>query len=496
MTGNSNQVSGTLPPEAIERQPNWRTMSTEERTSWFVSEMLSALTAEQDYEAAMKGVLEMMSMVIHTDRMSIFNCDGDNTTIAFEQCGEGVQSLLGVSFPITRAIMNHWFRIIGDKPVILVTEMARVEAYSKPLYDWFVENGINDFMAAPFYNNGMIVGFLGAYNARLDESVNLEKLFAAVSSFIGARIENHQLIRKLEWAGEHDALTGLYNRRGSQAAIEALHAEHPHDPWTLALFDLDDFKRINDLHGHDAGDRALKGLADALTAAFPAGSVICRNGGDEFFVAFSGDITQQADSLIERFAHTPLEYECSGERYPMTVSIGYANYPEHCKSLDELQSKADDALYTVKLSGKAGFAKYSAEDSTHYRARLGFSAHDIVENVPLSMLVVKADEEGSILYASTRFAHMLECDNTYDLMRLSGGTLAGIVDPGDRARVHASFVEHVNTCSADTSWAVDSRVVTKTGAIKPVHAVTLFVDIEGIGKVAYSNVEFIEECAR
>lgn len=492
MAGNQDQLHDQLVFDIDERQPHWRTMSTDERTSWFISEMLSALTVEQDYDAAMQGVLDMLSVVIHTDRMSIFYCGGEDTITAFERCSEGVPSLLGASFPVTSALMSTWFKVTGDKPVLLVTDMSRVEAFSEPLYAWFVENDIHDFMAAPFYNNGLVVGFLGAYNARLDESVNLQNLFRAVSSFIGARIQTRQLIDKLEWAGEHDALTGLYNRRGSEAAIRARHAERPDEPWTLALFDLDDFKRINDVHGHDAGDAALVVLTETLLEAFPAEAVISRNGGDEFLVALQGDAARQADGLIERFAGKTLEYEHEGKRHPMTTSIGYSCYPEHCKSLRELHAKADAALYTVKLAGKAGFAKYSPEASSHYRARLSFSARDIVENVPHSMLVVKADEDSAILYASTKFAQILECETMYDLMRLSGGTLAGVVVPDDRARVRASFNEHMKS-GGDAPWVVDTRVVTKAGAVKPVHAITLFVDIPDTGKVAYSNIVVADE---
>lgn len=463
-------------------------MSAEARTSWFISEMLSALTSEQRYEDAMEGMLDMMSAVIHTDRMSVFECSGAETKVTFERRKETIPSLLGVSFELPRQVMQRWFAAIGDKQVALIPDVSVVEPFSKPLYDWFRENGIDDFMAAPFYNNGELVGFLGAYNAHVDESVNLDKLFTTVSAFIGARIENRQLISRLAWAGNHDALTGLLNRRGLEAEIRGYHAQHPSEPCTFVLIDLDDFKQINDVFGHDAGDEALKAATALVKSVFPPEAIAGRNGGDEFLVALLGDTASQAERFVESLASAPVEYEHGGTRRNMTLSIGFAQYPDHCRSLNGLHAKADAALYAVKLAGKAGFAQYTPETEIHYRARLNFSARDIVENIPHSLVVLTADDESAILYASTKFASLLECNNMYELMQLASGSFAGVIAPQDRKRVQADFARHAEKGPGEAGWTTEFNVVTRTGVIKRVRAISLFVEISGLGKVAYSTV--------
>lgn len=466
--------------------PNWHTMSADERTSWVISEMLSALTSERNYEAAMNKMLDMMSMVIHTDRMSVFVCGETETRIPFEKCDEGVQSLRGTAFEVRREEINRWFARIGDKPMALVPDVSIIRKFSEPLYAWFEDNGITDFMAAPFYNDEVIVGFLGAYNVHLDKTVDLDRLFSAVSTFIGARIENRRLIKRLEWAGEHDPLTGLLDRRGSEVAIRKFHAENHDAPLAMLLIDLDDFKRINDVYGHNAGDEALCVVAKAMADVFPESAFLCRNGGDEFLVALAGDDAGNADSLAEAFSSLKLEFEVEGERRPMTCSIGYALYPEHVSNVNKLHSKADAALYAVKMAGKSGFQKYTDDAEAHYRSQLGFSAHDIVENVPYAMLVHKADEECALLFASAQLTRLLGCDSLHELMQFSGGSFKGIVHPDDRDRIHAYYKHIADEGDTDVSGRIGYRMLTQSGEAINVRAIARFVRIEDVGEVFYT----------
>ena len=450
--------------------------------------MLSTLTSEHSYAGAMNGVLEMMSMLIHTDRMSIFECGGDKTTITFERRTEEVPSLLGVEFDLPRWAINKWFGFIGDKPVALVPDTDILVRYSKPLHEWCVENGIKSLMAAPFFNDGEIVGFLGAYNAHVYETVDLNRLFAAVSAFIGARIENRRLIDRMAWASEHDVLTDLYDRRGSEQAIKRYRTEHPDAPYTLILIDLDNFKSINDVLGHTAGDEALKAAADVMREVFPKDAILCRNGGDEFLVALLGEAAQRADELVEQFSNMPLEYECDGERRQMTASVGYAQFPDQTSSVRNLYNMADAALYAVKLAGKAGFSKYTPEAASHYRSHLGFTANTIMEGIPLSLIVHKRDENHGILFASNAFCHLLGCDDVRGLIRLSGGSSADLVHPDDRKRVFKELTQLATAGENAGGLTSTLRLRSQDGAFVNVSATSYYVNIPSAGEAFYSLV--------
>ena len=488
--GTPNEQSKPTMIRVEDQQPHWHQMSPDARTSWFISEMLGTLNDEPRYEAAMNRMLEMMSMVIHTERLCIFECDGDggDVTITFELIEEGARSMLGMKSQLPHQTLVRWFNRIDDNPVALVPDTSTVERFSPPLYEWCRENGVESFMAAPFFSDGAIIGFLGAYNYRLDESVDLNRLFRMVSSFIGARIDNRRLINSLKWAGEHDPLTGLLNRRGAEDIVKGLYTENPGEPCALILIDLDDFKRINDVYGHAAGDDALKAMARAMHDVFGDGTILCRNGGDEFLVVLFGERARDAGELVERFERTRLEYEARGERQQMTVSMGYALYPEQSEKVEDLYEKADTALYTVKLAGKAGFGKYAPEAAAHYRSRLGFTARDIVENVPYRMLVHKADRECPILFASSKFLRLLGCDSMYDLMRLTGGSFEGILHPGDRALVLPAYEQRAHSGEVDDALEADFRVVVKDSEPKRVHAISRLVDIPDVGKAFYTVI--------
>ena len=471
-----------------DRQPDWHQMSPEARTYWFISEMLSTLNGEPDYESAMNRMLEMMSMVIQTERLSIFECDGDNVKVTFELTEGDIRSLLGVTLPLPHQALVRWFDRIGDNPVALVPDTATIESFSPALYSWCRENGVGSFMATPFFSDGALVGFLGAYNYRIDESVDLNRLFKVISSFIGARIDNRRLINSLKWAGEHDPLTGLLNRRGVESILAKQYAENPDEPCVLILIDLDDFKRINDVFGHAAGDEALKSIARAMEQAFPGDALLCRNGGDEFLVALIGDAAHDFENPIERFEHMELGYEYDGKHHRMTASIGYAQYPEQSDTIRDLYAKADAALYTVKLTGKAGCGKFDDEAGAHYRSRLGFTARDIVENVPYRMFVHKADQECPILFASSKFMNLLNCENMYDLLHLSGGSLAGIIHPDDRDRVRQAYERHALSDEADTIRILDFRAIVKDGEPKDVRVISHLVNIKDVGQTFYTVV--------
>ena len=186
-------------------------------------------------------------------------------------------------------------------------------------------------------------------------------MIIAMIIVIGARMANQRLIKKLEYTSDHDSLTGLLNRRGIDAAIAERLADAPDAAYALALIDVDDFKAINDTHGHDAGDAVLRELARSMREFFPAESVLGRNGGDEFLVMLFGDAAVNAGGLLGNFAASPLGCLHEGSRLPVSVSVGYVDYPEQTRTLHEAYTKADDAVYAVKRSGKGGVRRFSPE---------------------------------------------------------------------------------------------------------------------------------------
>ena len=154
-----------------------------------------------------------------------------------------------------------------------------------------------------------------------------------------------------------DNLTGLGNHRAYQAALHDRigEAERTGEPFSLCLLDVDDFKVVNDGYGHAAGDAVLIRLGELLGSADGAESF--RFGGDEFAVIFSRDEIS-AYRQLEELQRQLVQVDASPGG-PVTISAGIATFPSHAQDADELQRRADGALYWSKEHGKNRSCLYS-----------------------------------------------------------------------------------------------------------------------------------------
>jgi diguanylate cyclase (GGDEF)-like protein len=171
--------------------------------------------------------------------------------------------------------------------------------------------------------------------------------------------DNFRLQVTLEALVRRDGLTGITNRRGFDEQFEAewRRAVRADEPLSLALIDVDDFKRYNDHYGHPAGDECLKTVARALSAALPrASDLLARYGGEEFVVLLpmTGDdgarvVAERLRSAIVALAY-PHARATTGAQ--VTVSIGLASIrPGRQQAPHDLLHAADQALYTAKAAG-------------------------------------------------------------------------------------------------------------------------------------------------
>jgi diguanylate cyclase (GGDEF)-like protein len=155
-----------------------------------------------------------------------------------------------------------------------------------------------------------------------------------------------------------DPTTGLANRRELVRALDAALAERT---GVFLVLDLDHFKRVNDLHGHLAGDKVLRLVADAAREAAPANACCARTGGDEFAIllpqAAAGEAEAVAEKIIERLA-TPALIE--GAQIQVTASIGLTDLAG-CDDEEAALRQSDVALYAAKRGGRNGFAWFDKE---------------------------------------------------------------------------------------------------------------------------------------
>ncbi len=173
-------------------------------------------------------------------------------------------------------------------------------------------------------------------------------MLVAAGSLTYRLIASH---RRLAHLSSHDSLSGLFNRRAfrTMSIREIDRVGRYPEPLSVMMLDLDDFKKLNDQHGHQAGDRAISTVGRVFDNHLRRTDLACRYGGEEFAVLLPKTDMDGAGELAEKIRHA---LETSGEReVTFTASIGVAEMRRD-EGLDSLLCRSDQALYQAKASGK------------------------------------------------------------------------------------------------------------------------------------------------
>lgn len=187
----------------------------------------------------------------------------------------------------------------------------------------------------------------------LENSIGEVTHFAAVERDITHQVGREKRLKDL---ASKDPLTGLLNRRGFFGRVKN-HFANKADrrPTTVAVIDIDLFKKINDSFGHDCGDRALIYLASQLRLLLRESDLICRFGGEEFVAVLLNTDLKQGFKKLETFrnkiANTPLNLG-DDQSITITVSIGLKQLDGDSTSIDAALNLADEALYSAKRTGR------------------------------------------------------------------------------------------------------------------------------------------------
>jgi diguanylate cyclase (GGDEF)-like protein len=179
---------------------------------------------------------------------------------------------------------------------------------------------------------------------------------ALLKYMAGGNIEGayHEEIQRLM---RFDALTGVYNKRHFEESLRlaVFTTRTSPRPLSLIVFDLDHFKRINDTHGHTAGDQVLCELAKVVNETLFPDQIFGRIGGEEFAVLWEGSklrtAVEHAEKIRARVAGHHFSFE--GNSFPITVSLGVAERPPgHEEEAERLYERADEKLYQAKAGGR------------------------------------------------------------------------------------------------------------------------------------------------
>lgn len=306
------------------------------------------VSAEPRLEPLLRLVVDRTAALLGTPRVSIRLLDPSRRRlIAACRAGEPLHLNAMAEFRLGEGLLG-W---IAAHARPLRTADAERDPRFLPRPD--IVERLGSFLGVPLLSADGCIGVLSAASPALGRfGARHEDLLTLVAGLCAPQIE----IARLTRLAQLDALTGVLNRRGLDLAFEAALPRDPAPgPLSVAMVDIDHFKRINDERGHAVGDEALRRLAARLSAVVRGGDAVVRLGGEEFLLVLPATDLERARAIADRLrAIVAAEPVPVGDGEPpvrLTISIGVAQLRPG-EGRDALIERADAALYLAKQTGR------------------------------------------------------------------------------------------------------------------------------------------------
>ena len=253
--------------------------------------------------------------------------------------------LIGAAVAVARGSRQAWFFLVGWTPLLLLTAMSSAQSNGAlPSLDWL--------------NDASLAG--GAFEA-------LVLSLGLADRALGLRQTNDQV----QVLADHDALTNVLNRRSWTERASAILEGSPPRGVAMLFLDLDHFKLLNDCLGHNAGDRALVAVSRTLGTELRPSDILGRYGGEEFVALIDDTTEEHALQVATRLCRRVHRMEIPiNDKAVLSISVGVAMRRDG-DDVESLVERADQAMYTAKLSGRNQACLYgglkSGSTSTHPR---------------------------------------------------------------------------------------------------------------------------------
>ncbi len=319
----------------------------------------------QEYELHLlnsSSLYELFTVILeqHRDRFQL-----SNVTLLLIDPEYEFQRLLGsISTPATwqdRLLFTDNEESVSQ--YFSVLRKPRLSHYSAKLHERLFPNAssLQSVAILPLIRQNKLIGSLNLGSRSPERfQANIGTQFLQhLAAVISACIENARLQENIKQLGLLDPLTGVNNRRFfDQRVVEEVSlAQRNQTPLSCLFLDLDHFKRINDNHGHQAGDAVLKKAASIFSDIMRTTDVLARYGGEEFVVLLADTPSNIAFEIAERIRKTIADTAFkinNNDTLNLTVSIGLATLGEHKQitTTQQLVHTADEAVYAAKTSGR------------------------------------------------------------------------------------------------------------------------------------------------
>jgi diguanylate cyclase (GGDEF)-like protein len=326
-----------------------------------LADVFHEVLAEQSLDALLLRIADTLAELIPHDSLTIYEAEeAQRQLVPVLARDEYAEEILRTTISFDEGITGWAAR---NREAALVNQ-----AHLDPRVRFVPGTPIDpeSLISVPLIARAGIKGVLNIYRVGEDGAFSeiefeLAKRFGDAAALA---LDNAEIRARLEHQARTDSLTGLLNHSVFHERL--LHTlqevSQTHSPVAVLMLDIDDFKRINDVHGHGVGDELLRVLADVLRASVRPEDVICRLGGEEFAVIMAGCDAVDAERAAERIRRrlADIDFDAVGG---LTVSTGIALGPEHAMNPRELAACAEVAMMTAKAQGKNCIVLYAEAET-------------------------------------------------------------------------------------------------------------------------------------
>ncbi|HEY0432196.1 MAG TPA: sensor domain-containing diguanylate cyclase [Pyrinomonadaceae bacterium] len=320
-------------------------------------DLVSSLHFIGDQTSAAHTALAGLAPLVKADRWTIYLFTETNESAPNSSILEGIASLNPAAETSTDAA-DEWRRLLlrgENMPVGSESKAARMAGAG--MGSIRKKDRGRHFVAIPLVCGERILGVLEGTRASQSFKKSELELLNALSLPVASALANAVRIAEAERLSQTDDLTKLHNARYlRQFLLNEIRRARRYGSSVAALFlDLDDFKRVNDAHGHLAGSHVLMEMAAVILSSIRDTDAVARYGGDEFVIVLPDTDIELAGTVAQRIREKIAHHLFTAGRnlqLTLTASFGVAAFPEHASSPQQLIAAADTAMYEAKAANK------------------------------------------------------------------------------------------------------------------------------------------------
>lgn len=355
-----NQVNEKLGIQKIELQEANKKINRSHDEMSVQNEISSTIAASIEKEDMLQRVANIMQIRLDMDMVAVI-MEEDNSLLVPGEKPQGrfvaYSTVLGESYE--KNLSDSVYHT--DLKELLMLSHTYIQNTATDSVKFFAcltdEQELPSMICLPIVNQGQRLGTLIVGKNQINAFMDSRAFYENIAAQLSIGVANARLYMKMNDMAIHDGLTRIYNRRHLTELLNHYleDAMVRRVPVSLALFDIDKFKLVNDTYGHPCGDQVICQVATILNkGAIANGGIAGRYGGEEFVIAFLGKSLEETTAIVKEIHQQIRDEEVvyEDQTLKVRVSAGIASYPETCANLGDLLTRADWAMYHSKKNGR------------------------------------------------------------------------------------------------------------------------------------------------